>query len=253
MTILIILTGLFLPLFPLNIISNHNVWQNKSIWGLLLLLILRPLIGIMLFTSLDVAVPDWILLWAAATSLLYAFRMLTQRELNTWISYLATSIWSLLWFLLAVEESVTIVMIYAFCSTIPLTILLLLAAELQQRFGAAYTHLYSGLTEVMPRFSGVLVFVLLAALATPVFPGFFVMLKVLAGAVTLAPPLVSIMVLLSWLLWSWAGVRVLQGLLVGRFNHDQAVTDLSEGRSRGFALVLVLLALAGLFIMGGMA
>ncbi len=249
----ILLTGLFLPLFPLSMGFNHLLGRIETIWLKTTLLIFWPLIGIILMLLLDIALPDWVLPWAAITALLYAYRLLTQRELTAWIGFLATSGWSLLWFPLALNESGGNMLIYALGFSIPLLLLLFLATTLQQRFGVAYTHLYNGLAEVMPRFSGLLIFVVLAAVATPVFPGFLVMLQVLTGAITLSPPLVSLMILLSWLLWSWAGIRVLQGLLVGTFSHNQTVTDLSLKLSRSISLMLALLALAGVFMIGSMA
>lgn len=238
----IVLTGLFLPLFPFSIGFNFLLGRIDSLLLRVLLLLIWPLSGMAVFSLLDVQ-PDkqwaeWILSWAAATALLYAYRLLTQREVNGWIGFLATSVWSLLWFpLLAAEASATLLIIYALGFSVPLLILSLLATTLKQRFGAAYTHLYGGLATTMPRFSGLLVLSVLAAIATPVFPGFFAMLKILDWSLTLATPVISMLILLTWLLWSWAGIRVLQGLLVGAAGHSTVVTEVTD-LTRGTGRVL---------------
>ena len=67
--------------------------------------------------------------------------------------------------------------LYALGFSAPLVLLALLSAGLEKRFGAAYTDLYGGLAQSIPRFSGVLVVVILAAIATPLFPGFFILLN----------------------------------------------------------------------------
>src|SRR3569623_1433547 len=70
---------------------------------------------------------------------------------------------------------------------VALVVLALLTGGLERRFGAAYTGLYGGLAQVLPRFSGVLVFVVLAVIATPVFPAFLAMLSTSVTAVPAAP------------------------------------------------------------------
>jgi len=134
---------------------------------------------------------------------------------------------------------------------VPLVLLALLTGGLERRFGAAYTGLYGGLAQVLPRFSGVLVFVVLAVIATPVFPTFFAMLSTIVTAVPAAPA-VAAGVAVSWLVWSWAGARLLQGMIVGP-GRDCEVRDLSRAATWGYASVLVLLVVAGLSWMGGLS
>ena len=130
--------------------------------------------------------------------------------------------------------------------------LIWLSVELEQRFGAAYTHLYGGLSNSMPRFSGVLVFCILAGIATPIFPAFFIMLKVLVSAT----PTTASIILLAWLTWSWAGIRLLQGLLVGEGNHyktHKEITDINKNKTWSYTLILVVLTLVGLYVTGDMS
>ncbi|MEZ5535276.1 MAG: hypothetical protein R3F02_06590 [Thiolinea sp.] len=248
----VVLIGLFLPLFPFSMLFNHLSERFKHPLTRIGLLLFWPQLGVVLFFLLGSKPPAWVLPWAALTALLYGFRLLTQRDVNGWVGFLASSAWSLLWFPLLADGEQVILMTYALGFSIPLILMALLAVSLEQRFGAAYTHLYGGLAATMPRFSGVLVCSTLAAIATPVFPAFFTMLEILL----LTGPLIAVLVLLTWLSWSWAGVRLLQGLLVGAETQAggiMEVSDLSRGLSRAFALILTLLALSGLWLTGGLS
>ncbi len=126
--------------------------------------------------------------------------------------------------------------------------LTLLSADLEQRFGAAYTGLYGGLALSMPRFAGVLVFVVLAIIATPLFPGFFAMLATIIYAVPASPTL-AIGAGVVWLLWSWAGTRLLEGLIVGEAEAGETA-DLAVGATWVYAAVLGALVLGSMFWIG---
>lgn len=247
--ITVFLIALFLPLFPFSLGFNLLLKQVKYPLLKGVFLTFWPLIGLSLFSQLDVQTPLWVLWWAAVTSLLYAYRLLTERDINTWAGFLATSIWSLFWIpLLLSDVDVKILMTYALGFGIPLTMILLLANQLKKRFGIAYTHLYGGLATTMPRFSGLLLMSVFASIATPVFPGFFVMLKMLTWVIT--TPAIAIILLLTWLLWSWAGIRVIQGLLVGPADQQRTVDDLNSVQTWSYVLTLIVLAAVGLFVSG---
>jgi hypothetical protein len=52
-----------------------------------------------------------------------------------------------------------------------------------------------------------------------------------------------------WLLWSWAGARLLQGLVVGPANAQDS-PDLSLAATWLYALVLVALVVGGVYLIG---
>jgi NADH:ubiquinone oxidoreductase subunit 4 (subunit M) len=131
--------------------------------------------------------------------------------------------------------------------SIPMVLLVAVAAILNRRFGAAFTGVYGGLALNMPRLSGVLVLALLASIATPVFPAFFVMLKLLIEASL--PMMIG--VLLIWLLWSWAAAAMIQGLLVGP-ARDMPVADMRRASGFAAAVILVLLVVAGMTLSGSL-
>lgn len=241
--------GLFLPLFPMSMIFNRlmGVLQHHALrTGLLLL---WPQVGIMAFLLVGEKPPEWISLWALTTSLLYAFRLLAERDMHSWIGFLATSQWSLLWLSLLASAPNSALIVYALSFSIPLTLIAWMAGGLERRFGAAYTYLYGGLASVIPRFSTGLALSVLAAIATPLFPGFFIMFNLLLAG----PPIVLASIPLIWLVWSWAGMRLLQGLLIGPDNHTEQIKDSHRGLNLATVVVLFALTVAGLYLSGGLS
>lgn len=240
--------GLFLPLFPLSMLFNALFNRIQHVVLRCVLLIGWPHVGLALIHATESTVPTWMTTLALATALLYALRMLALRSVGQWTSFLATSMWAVLW-LSASDINQTMQHLYAFGLSAPLVLLASLSAGLEKRFGAAYTGLYDGLALSIPRFSGVLVVVVLAAIATPLFPAFFIMMKLIL-ATGAAMPVAAGALLVTWLLWSWAGALLLQGLIVGPANQDE-IADLSRSTSWGYAILLIALMLSSLYLSGG--
>lgn len=245
----LIIAGLFLPLFPLSMVFNsvfsrvtNNKFRNVA-------LLLWPQIGLFIIYQSNMSIPDWVAVWGLLTALLYGFRLLTIRELGLWTSFIATSAWALLWVTLS-NSGGSSLYLYALGISIPLVLLTLLSAELTKRFGAAYVGLYGGLALTQPRFSGVLVMVILAVIATPVFPAFFVVLHTII-AVAPSSILIAAIAGIVWLFWTWAGVRVLQGLIVGPAKQVD-IPDLCSSRAWGYSGALVGLVIVSLFLVGGL-
>lgn len=244
------LAGLFLPLFPLSMAFNllYARIRNPLIRGALFLL--WPQLGVVILSFTGLVLPGWIVLWALLTALLYALRALTLRDLGLWTSFVGTSAWALLWILLSSGVGILQLRLYALGISVPLVLMALLSAGLERRFGAAYLGLYGGLAHSIPRYTGVLVVVVLAIIATPLFPTFFTMITILFKTIATAP-FVAIAVAAIWLLWSWAGARLLQGLITG--PEDISVTDLSRSSTWLYILVLVGLAVTGIKWLGAIA
>ena len=248
-TTMTLLAACFLPLFPLSVAFNALFrWLRHPVLRTVLLLV-WPQIGVTVLASLVMPVSPWIAILALATSIFYGLRALALRELGMWTGFLATSSWALLWISAYHGAAVPELRLHALGFSVPLVLLALLTAALERRFGAAYSGLYGGLAQRVPRLSGVLVFVVLAVIATPVFPAFFTMLAVIVASVPVAP-MVALGIAGSWLIWSWAGARLLQGAIVGA-GAEGDVRDLSLGVTWAYALALVLLVGAGLWWTGG--
>jgi NADH:ubiquinone oxidoreductase subunit 4 (subunit M) len=246
--------GIFLPLFPLSMLFNllYARVSNPVMRGLLLLL--WPQVGLFLIftfglTHFEVG-SNWVLAWALLTSLLYAIRALALRDIGLWTSFVGTSYWALLWILLDNDTESYQLIVLCLSISAPLVLLALLGAGLERRFGAAYLGLYGGLAQSIPRFSGVLVMVVLAIVATPVFPSFFAMLSIIIKTSPVSPFIAS-GVGLVWLLWSWAGARLLQGLIIG--PKGDAVADLSAATVWVYIAVLVGLTFTGMYWMGAIS
>lgn len=247
MTMDLLLVGVFLPLFPMSMLFNLLFERVRNAPLRILLLLMWPLIGIFLLQQLNPQAPAWLSTWALLTALLYAWRLLAMRELALWTGFLATSVWSLLWLSPAAESTSAMAYLPALWFSVPMALLVAVAAILQRRFGAAFAGLYGGLALNVPRLSSVLVLALLASIATPVFPAFFVMLKLLIDS---SLPLM-IGVLLTWLLWSWAAAIMIQGLLVGP-ARDMPVADMKRASGFVSAAILVLLVVAGMTLSGSL-
>jgi hypothetical protein len=60
---------------------------------------------------------------------------------------------------------------------------------------------------------------------------------------------VALSLVVIWLLWSWAGVQLLQGLIVGPANGREA-PDLSAAALWTYASAIVVLLISGLYVAG---
>jgi len=243
----IVAAGLFLPLFPLSMVYNLLYARLRNPLLRMLLLLAWPQLGLLILSSTGQVAAGWITAWALLTSLLYALRALALRELGLWTSFVGTSAWALLWILHGYAVDLQLLRFYALGISIPLVLLAFLGASLDRRFGAAYLGLYGGLSESMPRFAGILVFVVLAIIASPLFPGFFAMLSMIIKSAPVAP-MVAIGVSGVWMLWSWAGAKLIQGLIVG--PQKNAAIDLSQASLWLYSIALLGLAAAGLYWSG---
>ena len=238
------LAAIFLPLFPASILFNQTKALIPNRWARAAVLLMWPQIGVSMLNQAPAEVPE-ICLWAAlGTSLLYAVRMLAMRDVSRWIGFLATSTWSLLW-LAKMLDGIDAQQLHLFAVwfSVPAAMLSLFVGNLKESFGAAYTGLNMALATSLPRLSGVLVVGVLGAIATPVFPGFFVMFT-LVGRWSAG---VSLTILLIWFIWSWAAARMIQGLIVGTREPD-GVVDLSRIRTTMSGLVFAGLIVAGILL-----
>ena len=245
-TLIILLAGIFLPLFPMSMVFNAILDRITHSGLRLLLFSAWPLTGLFIVLDRNLVLPDWLLALCLSTSALYALRLLTLREVNQWSGFLATSMWSLLWLPMMQQTSPALLYGYAISMSAPLVLLVLLSAGLEQRFGAAYMDLYGGLARTIPRFAGVLVTVVVAAIATPLFPTFFIMLEMVVKTIS-TTPLAATVLLLIWLFWSWAGARLIQGLIVGRASTDK-ITDMEITTIGLYSMVLLALVVGGIYL-----
>ncbi|MCP5315736.1 MAG: hypothetical protein H6955_19415 [Chromatiaceae bacterium] len=243
-----LIAAVFLPLFPLSMVFNRLFAQMDNVWMRMGLLLLWPQIGALLLAATGQVPPVWLVYWAVLTACLYAFRAVSLRELGLWTSHMATSAWSFLWLSALFVDDGRDLALQAAGFSAPFVLLAWLVARVESIFGAAYAGAVRGLAQNLPRLSGILVVAILAAVATPVFPGFFNLLKTVTQALPVVP-WAALAVLLVWLLWAWSGARITRGLVVGPGCADPK-PDLSRSAYIALGLVLLLLILAGLLAWG---
>jgi hypothetical protein len=117
---------------------------------------------------------------------------------------------------------------WAFGLAVSLIPLVFLLNELTHRFGIARGGLYPGLALPMPRFSYLFVAAVLAAVAVPFSPGFFAVATLAFGGAASDAVLFLLPIGLSWVLWSWAGVNLLDGIVWGAARDDLFYRDLDR-------------------------
>lgn len=237
---------LFLPLFPFSMLLNLIHARLRWPVARFVLFIAWPQIGVAILNLADSDIPAFVVPWALATSALYALRMLTVRDLGLWAGFLATSVLPLTWALAQSGAPADNLYLFAFWFSLPAALLVLLTRPLIERFGAAYAGLPGGLSATLPRLSAVLVVTLLAAIATPPFPGFFAMLDLLPRISASA----DVAILLIWLVWGWAATRLLQGFVVGA-AQPALIDDIGRQSTWAYMGVLCALVIAGLYLTGG--
>jgi NADH:ubiquinone oxidoreductase subunit 4 (subunit M) len=262
-----IAAGLFLPLFPMAMVFNAVFQRLHNVWARTLLLLLWPLPGIWLLTTLSGDVPDWVMAWALFSAALYAFRGIVVREIGIWTGYVATSAWALIWIAhdIGVSPGVqtgaalaqTLIM-QTMAFSLPLVLLVLLVAELERRYESAYAGIVSGVAQAQPRLSGLLAIITLAVIGSPVFPAFFSMLHNITATIA-DQPMLSAGIAAVWLMWSWSAIRLLEDLLVGpalELRHEgigqQSIIqqDLSQSAVIMYGTFLAMLVVAGIYIAG---
>lgn len=244
---LLLTTALFLPLFPFSMALNWLLARLANPIARSMFLLLWPQIGIMMLSLTSQRISNGMVVWALLSSAFYALRLLTVRDLGLWAGFLASSALALVWGL-AVHGSVLEMRIFVFAFSLPPALLALLTWPLAERFGAAFAGVYGGLAGSLPRLSGVLVFAVLAAIATPPSPGFFVMLDLLNKLDwPIAPG-----VLMIWLLWGWAATKLLQGFISGADGAGQVTGDIGRTAAALYMGLISAFVVTGLFLTGGL-
>lgn len=248
MNFLLIVSTLFLPLFPLSMLFTSLFEKLSNTWARIGLLVVWPQIGLLCICNSDLAAPDCAVYLGLGTSLLYGFRALVLRDLSHWVSFIAVSSWALLWGASCVSDDYATLALAALGSSIPMGLLLVLGDRLIKQFGAAYTGLYNGLGHAMPRLSGLLVFSILAVIATPVFPGFVLIMAAFLHTVEISFA-ATISLCLIWMSWAWAGARLIQGFVIGE-GPSEKVEDIPSSVSWGYTALLSSLVIFGILMIG---
>jgi NADH:ubiquinone oxidoreductase subunit 4 (subunit M) len=243
-----LVVALFLPLFPLSMLFNRLYARVGNLRVRMFLLLVWPQPGLLVLAALPGQPPAWVIYWAVVTACFYAFRAVALRDLTLWIAYMATSAFSLLWVMALFAPGGMLLVLQAVAFSAPFVLLAWLASRIEALFGAAYAGTYGGLAQTAPRLSVLLVFSILAAVGTPLFPGFFALLATIAHLLPVLPG-AALLMLTAWLLWAWAGVQMTRGLVVGP-AAEEAKPDLGLAAAVPPGVLLAVLAVAGITSLG---
>lgn len=239
--------AILLPLFPASMLLNLILQRSHNAWvaGALMLAWSQAGVGLLLWLNPEVS--QGVQWWALATAFFYGFRALVLNEVSDWTGFMFVSLLALFWLLPVERIPAAEAQLLALLAVAPLVILRLLSGMMADRFGSAYLGLVGGLVHGFPRLSGLVALGVLAAIATPPFPLFFHFVEL----VGLLPPSMAVALLLIWYFWGWAGVRLLQRLVLGPEARPQqgvtaATPDLSRQLMWGLVALFVGLAVLGL-------
>lgn len=243
--LLMIVAALLLPgLFPLSMFGGAMFDALRSPLLRALGLLLLPAAGVLLLER--VAAPPQgsagLQALALGTALLYAWRLLGVRELFVWARLQAVSASALVWLAWLHGAGGAALLASAGALLLPAVALSLLAGAMQRRVGAAYVGLRGNLSAAWPRLGAALTVCVLALLALPPFPGFLA----LAGLLRELGPGAAAVVLLTWLVWSWAGAQLWQAAGFGESGPPPRVPDLGRGALSGLWLAAAVFVAAGI-------
>jgi NADH:ubiquinone oxidoreductase subunit 4 (subunit M) len=207
-----------LPVFPLSALFNQLVEQVRHPAARALAVLGLPEAGAALLEGLPrhtlvrgVVHSPAVVALVLCTSLLYALRALSVREVTLWARLVATSGLSLDWLLVGTGAPARSVELFALAWSVPAALLMVWAGLFSARLGGAYLGLRGGLAARLPRLSWLVALSALALVATPLFPSFFGLLHVVDVL-----PLSQLWAVLGVLfLWAWATGRFLGHLLFG--------------------------------------
>jgi hypothetical protein len=91
----------------------------------------------------------------------------------------------------------------------------------------------------------------LVAVAVPFSPGFFAIADLAFGGVSANELVTLVPISLSWLLWTWAGVNLMTGIVFGTPRDDLAYVDLDRRAAVLHGAGMLLLSLFGIFLVEG--
>lgn len=210
---------------------------------------LLPVLGFHRLLTLRPHLPgmavDTVLILGVAGALYGALRALAQSRVRPLLAYANLSFFSMLWWYVAVSQSIPPqATVYLSSVGLATSGLLLAWYAIAARYGDMDLLAIRGLSHAMPRFAVLFALLALAALGLPpfgVFSGFMGML--LAPSLRLSWALLGIAI--AWLTASWYFLDVAQRLLFGRHRPDLRYEDLRKVEMVSLLMIVLLLAALG--------
>jgi len=216
------------PVLPFSLLTNyvyHSCERCRDLFVPFLVLV-----AVFLISLGSPEAGGFLKFLALLTSIVYTLRLVTLNELFEWLLYYYIAVMSLAW--LNTEKMLFFIMAFSF----PLIAINFLLLHLKSLFGTTHVRAIRGIAEVMPTFAFLTFISLISALAIAPAYSFFILYEVFETL----NPLVAVLLLFEWVLWSWAGFKLFSGVLFGTPREDLPYEDISSQEAFPlFFLVLI--------------
>ena len=253
---LLVLVALAVPLFPFHGPYVAALTRLRGPYPLLLAL-LAPIAGYCglhyLLPMLPRGLYGAIRILALLGALYGSFKALMQVKVNHLLAYAGLALFSLLWWHLAVGGTPTPqAAIYTAAVALVTGGLRYALQRVKLRYGPVDADLaldqISGLYHSMPRFSVLLVLLVMAAAGLPpfgLFSGFTAMLLHSSAALSLAMAPDLLVILIVWFAAAWYLCKLMQRFLFGPHRLDLRHEDLVAGEVAALVIMVVVLLALG--------
>ena len=247
-SVLLFVTALALPLFPLHGAYVAGVTRASGYAGVALAALL-PIAGLYGLANLASDLPTEVLRAVGVLALFGAlygsFKALGQTRIPELLAYAGIAFYSIFWWHLALTGNLVLPsLLYAAAAALLTAGLLLAWQRLRRRYGNLSLERMHGLARPMPRFAAVFALFVMASVGLPPFGLFFGHVEMLLHpAMAISSGLA--VVLLAWFLGSWYLFRMMQRLLFGPHRPDLRYEDFRGGEITYFVVLLAILAILG--------
>ena len=240
------IAGLFLPLFPFNVLYMEvltRVPRNLTVAAS----ILMPAIGLILAASLlptiDQGALSVIGTLAAIGAVWGSIKAMTQVRVSLLLANAGLVLYSVVWWHIAQAGSLTPQsIVYILAVTLVLAGLTYGWSCLRARYGDLDLNHIGGLFRTMPRFAFCMGLLIMATAGLPPFGLFFSYLAMLfSPSTTMSAGLVAIIA--AWFAASWFMFSMMKRLLFGPHRSDLQYEDLIPREIAYFAVIIVCLIL----------
>ncbi|MDQ3774727.1 MAG: hypothetical protein M3461_10390 [Pseudomonadota bacterium] len=250
---LVCLVALMLPLFP-----GHGLYVAALTrlpgYAPILSAVLLPVAGLYGFAGLLPDLPaellDGVSVLAAFGTLYGSIKALAQVRVARVVAYGGLTLYSILWWHLAVARTVTPQAIVYAGSVALVTVGLLVAwRAVRTRYGDLALDRIGGLARPMPRFAVLFALLVMAAVGLPpfgLFSGYVAMLLHPSIVISLGISVGLTVILAAWFAASWYTFTLMQRVLFGPHRSDLLYDDLRPAELAPLVVVLVLLLALGL-------
>ncbi|MBX9694329.1 MAG: hypothetical protein K2Z81_18230 [Cyanobacteria bacterium] len=242
--LLLTLSALFLPLFPLHGLYVSALTRAPRSLAVMLSVLL-PIMGLFLIPKIPQELLPIVGVLSAFGAVWGSFKAIVQSRVCHLLAYAALALYSVLWWHLAQVGVVTPhAMLYALEVTCIIGGLALAWDRLRVRYGDLDLNQIGGLFRPMPRFALCMALLIMAGVGLPPFGLYFGYLGILLNPSTeMSSGLIAIIA--AWFAASWYFFKLMQRLLFGPHRTDIRYEDLRPAEIAVLFCVIVMLVVPG--------